>query len=226
MLCRCGTRDSWHILSRICAQKHNSKDTQTHIYTGKPQKASCEKSDFRLTWHTAAIANTTQSIKQQWKTKTNWRMKLNAEELRLQLGKITEKNTHSSVSPGILSLSRWAFMVELCSFALLWTWYACTLPACHPPHWQRAKPNHHNAFSRTVFLSPLTKRAGAKRSARSCFGFSRSTLKLSNGIFSCLQRAWRQDNNPFPSPNTRPLLSQKACTLEYNPHHHLWLSTL
>lgn len=32
-----------------------------------------------------------------------------------------EENTHSSVSPGILSLSRWAFMAELCSFALLWS---------------------------------------------------------------------------------------------------------
>lgn len=30
-------------------------------------------------------------------------------------------DTHSSVSPGILSLSRWAFMAELCSFALLWS---------------------------------------------------------------------------------------------------------
>lgn len=31
------------------------------------------------------------------------------------------ENTHSNVSPGILSLSRWAFMAELCSPALLCT---------------------------------------------------------------------------------------------------------
>lgn len=57
-------------------------------------------------------------------------------------GNAGKKNTHSSVSPGILSLSRWAFMAELCSFALLWSWYAFTLPACPPSgplQWQRAK---------------------------------------------------------------------------------------
>lgn len=56
-----------------------------------------------------------------------------AEELTACLGRIMEENTHSSVSPGILSLSRWAFMAELCSFALLWSWYIFTQPAACPP---------------------------------------------------------------------------------------------
>lgn len=47
-----------------------------------------------------------------------------------------KENTHSNVSPGILSLSRWAFMAELCSLALWCTCYIHTAqpqPHSHPP---------------------------------------------------------------------------------------------
>lgn len=143
----------------------NAEHTQTHRLTTTSLLLlpSCEGFDIRLPAADAAAANANaaQSLKQQWKTATHMTQR---HTLRRSChpGRITEENTHSSVSPGILSLSRWAFMAELCSFALLWSWYAFTLPACLPPplHWQRAKPSHHSAMRRIGFLSPNKKGGG------------------------------------------------------------------
>jgi len=43
------------------------------------------------------------------------------------------ENTHSNVNPGILSLSRWAFMVALRTFTLLCTWYIHVVCLPAPP---------------------------------------------------------------------------------------------
>lgn len=143
MLCSCGTplcdTLSVHLQHHTHVHENLNVWTHKHTHNTSPRKllmASCEEFDIRLPADDAAAnANAAQGLKQQWKTtnKIQRQMKLHTAELSSQLGRITEENTHSSVSPGILSLSRWAFMAELCSFALLWTWYAFTLPACRPP---------------------------------------------------------------------------------------------
>lgn len=189
----------------------------THTHTSLPLLPSCEGFDIRLPAADAAAAaanaNAAQSLKQQWKTATNMtqrRVKLHtAEELPLVR---KQENTHSSVSPGILSLSRWAFMAELCLFALLWSWYAFTLPALLPPplHWQRAKPSRHSAMRQTRFLS-LHKKGGGKKGGLWFLFWSFHVPPWScqmRPLVACGGHGGRTILL-IPSPNTRPLLLHK-----------------
>lgn len=123
--------------------------------------------------------------------------------------KVTEENTHSSVSPGILSLSRWAFMAGLCSFALLWSWYAFTLPACPPsapPRWQRAKTQPLQSNYNGWFFSPPTKREGVKKGELWLLFWSLHVPPWScqtTSTVSCRKHGGRTIIL-IPSPNTRP----------------------
>lgn len=104
-------------------REHVRTHTHTHTTTSKPLLTSCERFDIRLpaadAVAAAANANAAQAtvkVSNNYDTETDGALQRSCLSAR-----ITEENTHSSVSPGILSLSRWAFMAELCSFALLWS---------------------------------------------------------------------------------------------------------
>lgn len=216
----------------------NAEHTQTHRLTTTSLLLlpSCEGFDIRLPAADAAAANANaaQSLKQQWKTATHMTQR---HTLRRSChpGRITEENTHSSVSPGILSLSRWAFMAELCSFALLWSWYAFTLPAClpPPPALTKSQTQPPQCDETDWFSLPQQKGRGLKKGGlSSCFGLSTFHLEAvkwdpqspAEGI------GGRTIPRP-PSPNTRPLLLHMHICVphQHNQHHNSptswWVAT-
>lgn len=186
---------------------HRHTHTNTHRLTNTSLLLlpSCEGFDIRLpAADAAANANAAQSLKQQWKTATHMTQR---HTLRRSChpGRITEENTHSSVSPGILSLSRWAFMAELCSFALLWSWYAFTLPAClppAPPALTKSQTQPPQCDETDWFSLPPQKGRGLKKGGLVFLFWS-----LHVPPWSCQMRSlvacgghWRQDNTPSSLP--------------------------
>ena len=186
---------------------HTDTHTNTHRLTNTSLLLlpSCEGFDIRLpAADAAANANAAQSLKQQWKTATHMTQR---HTLRRSChpSRITEENTHSSVSPGILSLSRWAFMAELCSFALLWSWYAFTLPAClppAPPALTKSQTQPPQCDETDWFSLPPQKGRGLKKGGLVFLFWS-----LHVPPWSCQMRSlvacgghWRQDNTPSSLP--------------------------
>lgn len=139
--------------------------------------------------------------------------------------RITEENTHSSVSPGILSLSRWAFMAELCSFALLWSWCAFTLPAWLPPPCTDKEPNPATtARWDGLDFFPPTKREGVKKKKKggysSCFGLSMFHLEAVKRDPLLPAEGMEAGQYPFSPPLIHAPCSFTNACIFVSPHHN------
>lgn len=136
--------------------------------------------------------------------------------------KVIQENTHSSVSPGILSLSRWAFMAELCLFALLWSWYAFTLAArLSPAPPCTDKASYHDAMRQIGLLFPHKKGGGWKKGGYgSCFGLSTFHLETVKWYpQSSAEGMEAGQHSLFPPLIHAPCSFTSTCRFEY-PFHH------